>query len=71
MFKQYSPPTFFVLCALVCIVTYSKWEDIACAYKESWGKQVADGLGTALQTGRWRVRFPMVSLKIFIDIIIL
>jgi len=26
--------------------------------------------GTALQTGRLRVRFPMVSLEIFIDIIL-
>jgi hypothetical protein len=25
--------------------------------------------GTALQAGRWRVRFPMVSLKFFIDVI--
>ena len=30
----------------------------------------AVGWGTALQTGRWRVRFPMVSLKFFIDIIL-
>jgi hypothetical protein len=28
------------------------------------------GLGTALQTGRSRVRFPMVSLEFFIDIIL-
>ena len=27
----------------------------------------ADGWGTALQTGRLRVRFPMVSLEFFID----
>jgi hypothetical protein len=25
--------------------------------------------GTALQTGRWRFRFPMVSLEFFIDVI--
>jgi hypothetical protein len=25
--------------------------------------------GTALQAGRWRVRFPMLSLEFFIDII--
>ena len=30
----------------------------------------AVGWGTALQTGRSRVRFPMVSLKFFIDIIL-
>jgi hypothetical protein len=29
------------------------------------------GWGTALQTGRSRVRFPMVSLDFFIDIILL
>jgi hypothetical protein len=28
------------------------------------------GLGTALQAGRSRVRFPMVSLEFFIDIIL-
>jgi hypothetical protein len=31
----------------------------------------AVGLGTAVQAGRSRVRFPMVSLKFFIDIILL
>jgi len=31
----------------------------------------AVGWGTALQTGRSRVRFPMVSLEFFIDIILL
>jgi len=30
----------------------------------------AVGWGTALQVGRWRVRFPMVSLEFFIDIIL-
>ena len=30
----------------------------------------AVGLGTALQVGRLRVRFPMVSLEFFIDIIL-
>jgi len=30
----------------------------------------AGGRGTALQTGRSRVRFPMVSLEIFIDVIL-
>jgi hypothetical protein len=30
----------------------------------------AVGLGTALQTGRSRVRFPMVSLEFFIDTIL-
>jgi hypothetical protein len=29
------------------------------------------GLGTALQAGRPRVRFPIVSLEFFIDIILL
>jgi len=28
------------------------------------------GSGTALQVGRWQVRFPMVSLKLFIDILL-
>jgi hypothetical protein len=31
----------------------------------------AVGWGTALQTGTSRVRFPMVSLEFFIDIIVL
>jgi len=31
----------------------------------------AVGLGTALQPGRSQVRFPMVSLEFFIDIILL
>jgi hypothetical protein len=30
----------------------------------------AVGLGTALKAGRSRVRFPMVSLEFFIDIIL-
>ena len=30
----------------------------------------AVGLGTALQAGRSRVRFPMVSLEFFIDILL-
>jgi hypothetical protein len=30
----------------------------------------ADSWGTALQAGRWRVPFPMVSLEFFIDIIL-
>ena len=30
----------------------------------------ADGLGTALQAGRSRVRFPMASLEFFINIIL-
>jgi hypothetical protein len=30
----------------------------------------AAGLGTALQAGRFRVRFPMVSLEFFIGIIL-
>jgi hypothetical protein len=39
-----------------------------------WGgggvRGAAVGLGTALQGGRSRVRFPMVSLEFFIDIIL-
>jgi hypothetical protein len=36
-----------------------------------WGARGgAVGRGTALQTGRSRVRFPMVSLEFFIDIIL-
>jgi hypothetical protein len=31
----------------------------------------AFGLGTAIQAGRTQVRFPMVSLEFFIDIILL
>jgi hypothetical protein len=30
----------------------------------------AIGLGTALQAGRPRIRFPMVSLEFFIDVIL-
>jgi hypothetical protein len=36
-----------------------------CGMKAAWR-----GRGTALQTGRSRDRFPMVSLEIFIDIIL-
>ena len=37
----------------------------------TWGAHSgAVGLGTALQAGRSRVRFPMVSLEFFIDIIL-
>jgi len=32
--------------------------------------RVRGGCGTALQTGRSRVRFPMVSLEFFIDVIL-
>ena len=36
-----------------------------------WGaRRSAVGLGTALQAGRSRVRFPMVSLEFFTDIIL-
>jgi hypothetical protein len=37
-----------------------------------WGTTIggAVGWGTALQPGRSRVRFPMVSLEFFIDIIL-
>ena len=34
------------------------------------GQKVAVGWGTALQAGKSRVRFPMVSLLYFIDIIL-
>ena len=34
------------------------------------GRGSAVGLGTALQTGRSRVRFPIVALEFFIDIIL-
>ena len=37
------------------------------SYKGARGGLV--GSGTALQPGRSRVRFPMVSLKFFVDII--
>jgi hypothetical protein len=36
-----------------------------------WGTWWRSGWGTALQTGRLRDRFPMVSMEIFIDIILL
>ena len=35
-----------------------------------WARGGAVGWGTALQDGRSRVRFPMVSLEFFIDIIL-
>ena len=35
-----------------------------------WGVRWLTGLGTTLQTGRSRVRFPMVSLEFFSDIIL-
>jgi hypothetical protein len=35
-----------------------------------WARGGTVGRGTALQAGRSRVRFPMVSLKFFIDIIL-
>jgi len=39
---------------------------------KSWvaARGSAVGLGTALQVGRSRVRFPMVSMEFFIDIIL-
>jgi hypothetical protein len=40
-------------------------------FLRKWGMRWRSGWDTALQTGRSRVRFPMVSLKIFIDIILL
>ena len=35
-----------------------------------WGARQSSGYGTTLQTGRSRVRFPMVSLEFFSDIIL-
>jgi hypothetical protein len=35
-----------------------------------WARGGAVGWGTALQTGTSRVRFPMVSLEFFSDIIV-
>ena len=43
---------------------------IMCTYCCVWARGSAVGLGTALQLGRSRVRFPMVSLEFFIDIIL-
>ena len=41
-------------------------------YTYIWGaRDRAVGSGTALQAGRSRVRFPMVSLEFFIDMILL
>ena len=39
-------------------------------YVRIWARCGAGGWGTALQAGRSRVRFPMVSLEFFIDIIL-
>ena len=43
-----------------------------CSYSALWGHAAggAVGLGTVIQVGRSRVRFPTVSLEFFIDIIL-
>jgi len=46
------------------------FREISTVYSEYHTETVTEGWGTALQAGRSRVRFPMVSLKIFIDIIL-
>ena len=45
------------VCVCVCVCVYG-------------ARSGAVGRGTALQAGRSRIRFPMVSLKFFIDIIL-
>jgi hypothetical protein len=50
--------------ALCNTVQFSSW------YVMHWGMRWRSGWGTALQTGRSRVWFPMVSLDFFIDIIL-
>jgi hypothetical protein len=40
------------------------------SYSSYWGTRWRSGWGTALQTGRSRVRFPGVSLDFFIDVIL-
>jgi hypothetical protein len=37
---------------------------------QGWGARWRSGQGTTLQTGRSRIRFPMVSLEFFSDIIL-
>ena len=53
----------FILCHGISIVT---------DYITLWGgaRSGAVGLGTTLQAGRSRVRFPMLSLEFFIDLIL-
>jgi len=53
------------------------WSSLHLLAQNSWinchhvgARGGAVGLGTALQAGRSRVRFPMVSLEFFIDIIL-
>ena len=41
-----------------------------CAVYIFWGARWPSGYGTTLQTGRSRVRFPIVSLEFFSDIIL-
>jgi hypothetical protein len=46
--------------------TYERYSSIYVAVRGSAG-----GLGTALQAGRSRIRFPMMSLQFFVYIILL
>ena len=57
-------------CVIACPTgrIYAKF-DIGYYYKGARGSAV--GLDTALKAGRSRVRFPMLSLEFFIDIILL
>ena len=44
--------------------------DIIAVYQKMWTRGGAVGLDTALEAGSSWVRFPMVSLEFFIDIIL-
>jgi len=46
------------------------WCSLWTPWSWSGARGGADGWGTALQVGRSRVRFPMMSLEFFIDIIL-
>jgi len=53
----------------VPIVWEARW-DSGPVWRGAENLDSAVGWGTALQAGRWQVRFPMVSLEFFIDVIL-
>ena len=64
--RSYSP--IVCVCVCVCVCVYIYIYIYIYIYRRARGSAV--GWGTALQVGRSRVRFPMVSLEFFIDIIL-
>ena len=72
---KYFPFTVFatLLIKLFCAITVNfsdNHHEFVTLYQEGGARGGAVGWGTTLQVGRSRVRFPMVSLEFFIDIIL-